>query len=164
MAIVVGSFLELMGVAVFTPFINIIMEADAIRQNRLLNFFYEALGFESVETYLAAIAGLIMFIYVFKNVYLAVEKNVIYKFSYNVQRKLSTRLLASYMKEPYTFHLNKNVAELQRSMQEDTDLFAKAIIHILELVAEICVCAVMGIYLFIVSQSITLIIVLLLIL
>ena len=68
------------------------------------------------------------------------------------------------MKEPYTFHLNKNVAELQRSMQEDTDLFAKAIIHILELVAEICVCAVMGIYLFIVSQSITLIIVLLLIL
>jgi ABC-type multidrug transport system fused ATPase/permease subunit len=163
-AIVVGSFLELMGVAVFTPFINIIMEADAIRQNRLLNFFYEALGFESVETYLAAIAGLIMFIYVFKNVYLAVEKNVIYKFSYNVQRKLSTRLLASYMKEPYTFHLNKNVAELQRSMQEDTDLFAKAIIHILELVAEICVCAVMGIYLFIVSQSITLIIVLLLIL
>ena len=72
-AIVVGSFLELMGVAVFTPFINIIMEADAIRQNRLLNFFYEALGFESVETYLAAIAGLILFIYVFINVYLAVE-------------------------------------------------------------------------------------------
>ena len=91
------------------------------------------------------------------------EKNAIYKFSFNVQRKLSTRLLASYMKEPYTFHLNKNMAELQRSMQEDTDLFAKAIIHILELIAEICVCIVMGIYLFIVSQSITIIVVLLLI-
>ena len=161
--IVIGSFLELMGVAIFTPFINIIMEADAIRENRILNFFYETLRFQSVEAFLAAIAGTIMFIYIFKNIYLTVEKNAIYKFSFNVQRKLSTRLLASYMKEPYTFHLNKNMAELQRSMQEDTDLFAKAIIHILELIAEICVCIVMGIYLFIVSQSITIIVVLLLI-
>lgn len=162
-AIIFGSFLELLGVTIFMPFINIIMEQDTIRENRWLRFFYDILNFQSVTAFLAALAGVIIFIYLFKNVYLALEKNAIYKFSYDVQRRLSSRLLSAYMHEPYTFHLNKNVAELQRSMQEDTDMFAKAMIHIMEMLAEICVCIAIGIYLFIVSQSITTVVVLLLV-
>lgn len=162
MTIVVGSFFELMGVTIFMPFINIIMEPNAIQQNAILKYSYDILGFQSVTSYLAAMSGVIIFIYIFKNIYLALEKNAIYKFSYNTQRKLSSRLLTAYMNEPYTFHLNKNIAELQRSMQEDTDLFAKAIIHIMEMAAEICVCVAIGIYLFIVSKSITTLVILLL--
>lgn len=161
-AIIVGSFLELIGVTVFMPFINIIMEQNTIRENKWLSFFYDLLNFPSVTTYLAALAGVIIFIYIFKNIYLAFEKNAIYKFSYDVQRKLSSCLLAAYMSEPYTFHLNKNVAELQRSMQEDTDMFAKAMIHFMEMLAEICVCIAIGAYLFVVSQSITTVVILLL--
>lgn len=161
-AIICGSFLELLGVTIFMPFINIIMEQDTIRENKWLRFFYDSLNFQSVTAFLAALAGVIIGIYLFKNVYLALEKNAIYKFSYDVQRRLSSRLLSAYMHEPYTFHLNKNVAELQRSMQEDTDMFAKAMIHIMEMLAEICVCIAIGIYLFIVSQSITTVVVLLL--
>lgn len=63
------------------------------------------------------------------------------------------------MSEPYTFHLNKNVAVLQRSMQEDTDLFAKGIIHAMEAMAEVVVCIAIGCYLYVVSRSITIIIV-----
>ena len=162
MTIAVGSFFELMGVTIFMPFINIIMEPNAIQQNAILKYSYDILGFQSVTSYLAAMSGVIIFIYIFKNIYLALEKNAIYKFSYNTQRKLSSRLLTAYMNEPYTFHLNKNIAELQRSMQEDTDLFAKAIIHIMEMAAEICVCVAIGIYLFIVSKSITTLVILLL--
>ena len=161
--IAIGSFLELMGVTIFMPFINIIMEPDAIQDNAILKFFYNIFDFQSVNTYLAALSGVIIFIYIFKNIYLAVEKNSIYKFSYNIQRKLSSRLLTAYMNEPYTFHLNKNIAELQRSMQEDTDLFAKAIIHIMEMVAEICVCVAIGVYLYVVSKSITTLVILLLV-
>ncbi len=68
------------------------------------------------------------------------------------------------MNEPYTFHLRKNIAELQRSLQEDTDLFAKGIIHILELIMELTVCGVLGIYLFIVSKSIAALVLIMLIL
>lgn len=162
-AIICGSFLELMGVTIFMPFINIIMEPEIIQENKWLRLFYDIFNFRSVTTYLAALAGMIIFIYIFKNIYLAFEKNAIYKFSYNVQRKLSSRLLAAYMNKPYAFHLAKNVAELQRSMQEDTDMFAKAMIHIMELVAEVCVCIVIGLYLFAVSQSITTVVVVLLV-
>ena len=157
--IIVGSFLELMGVTIFMPFIEIIMDENAIQNSQLLSMLYNFFEFGSREAFLASIAGCIIFIYIFKNVFIALEKNAIYKFSYNIQRRISTKLLSAYMGEPYTFHLNKNVAVLQRSMQEDTDLFAKGIIHAMEAMAEVVVCIAIGCYLFVVSRSITVIIV-----
>lgn len=157
--IVMGSFLELLGVTIFMPFIDILMDENAIRDNQWLSFLYTWLQFDSRQTFLAAIAGCIIAIYIFKNVFIAWEKNRIYKFSYNIQRRISTKLLKAYMSEPYTFHLNKNVAVLQRSMQEDTDLFAKGIIHAMEAAAEVVVCIAIGCYLFMVSRSITVIVV-----
>lgn len=157
--IVIGSFLELLGVTAFMPFIDILMDENAIADTWWLSWLYTLFDFDSTETFLASLAGCIIAIYIFKNVFIAWEKNTIYRFSYNIQRRISTRLLKAYMSEPYTFHLNKNVAVLQRSMQEDTDLFAKGIIHAMEAAAEVVVCIAIGCYLFIVSRSITLIVV-----
>ncbi|MCM1236784.1 MAG: ABC transporter ATP-binding protein/permease, partial [Ruminococcus flavefaciens] len=87
-----------------------------------------------------------------------IEKNAIYKFSYRIQQTISTNLLKAYMAEPYTFHLNKNISILQRSMQEDADQFTKGILHLMEMIAEASVCVAIGIYLYIESKSITVII------
>ena len=157
--IVMGSFLELLGVTIFMPFIEIFMDENAIANTWWLALPYSYFHFESREVFLASIAVCIIAIYIFKNVFIAWEKNTIYKFSYNIQRRISTKLLTAYMSEPYTFHLNKNVAVLQRSMQEDTDLFAKGIIHAMEAAAEVVVCIAIGCYLFVVSRSITVIVV-----
>ena len=157
--VVIGSFMELLGVAIFDPFSKIIMEPSVIMDNEYLYYFYSLLGCNDTREFLAIIAGCIIFIYIFKNIFLWIEQDVILKFSYNMQRKLSTKLLRTYLHEPYTFHLNKNVAELQRSMQEDTSLFSQAMIHTLQLFAEIMVCCIIGVYLYLVSQSITVVVV-----
>lgn len=162
--VVIGSFLELMGVAVFTPFVNVIMDPASIQEKWYLKFFYVFFSFQSTDYFLAALTGSIIFIYVFKNVFLALQKNWIYKFSYGMQLKISTKLLKTYIREPYTFHLNHNIAVLQRSLQEDTDLFTKGIIHVMEMVAEVAVCATLGVYLFMVSKSIAVTVVALLLL
>lgn len=158
-AIIIGGFFELLGVAVFMPFIELIMKPESIYTTPVLKWGYETLGFTAVESFLTAIAAGIIFVYIVKNIFIALEKNAIYKFSYRTQSDISTKLLKSYMQEPYTFHLNKNIAQLQRSMQEDTDLFAKGIIHCMELMAEVFVCISIGIYLYTVSRSITVIVV-----
>lgn len=157
--IVIGSFLELAGVSIFMPFINIVMNMNAIQETDYLRYFYELFHFTSERYFIVALATMIIFIYLFKNIYLSIEKNIIYKFSYKIQQRTSAGLLKAYLEEPYTFHLNKNIAELQRSIQEDTDLFTKGIIHVLELAAELVVCLVIGIYLFFVSKSITVVVV-----
>lgn len=164
LSVVVGSFLELCGVAVFTPFVNIIIKPESIQEKWYLNFIYEKFSFQTTNGFLAGMAGAIIVLYFLKNIFLAIQKNWIYKFSYGIQMKMSIRLLKSYIEEPYTFHLTHNIAELQRSLIEDTDLFTKGIIHVMELIAEIAVCATMGIFLFSVSQSIAVIIVVLLLL
>lgn len=152
--VVIGSFLELVGVAVFTPFVNVILSPETIQEKWYLKFLFDAFSFDSTNHFLAALAGVIIFIYIFKNVFMALQKNWIYKFSYGIQMKISIKLLKAYIQEPYTFHLNNNIAVLQRSLQEDTDLFTKGIIHVMELVAEIAVCGTMGVFLFVVSKSI----------
>lgn len=157
--VVIGSFLELLSVSIFSPFIDIIMDPSSLEESDIMNCLFRWFQFESIEYFLAFIAGGIIVIYVAKNLYIIVEKNIIYRFSYRIQRTISTDLLKAYMREPYTFHLGKNISVLQRSMQEDTDQFTKGIIHIMEMIAEICVCVAIGIYLYIVSKSITIIIV-----
>ena len=161
---VARSFLELLGVAVFQPFVNIIMMPDSIQENPYLARIYQMFGCSTTESFLTVVALGIIVIYVVKNVYLWVEQDLILKFTYGVQQKLSTRLLTTYLAEPYTFHLNKNIAELQRSMQEDTTMFTQVLMHTLQLIAEVVVCVVLGVYLFSVSNSITVVIVGLLIL
>lgn len=163
-AVIVGSFLEMLAVSVFSPFINLIMDVDMIDEDSTIFYVYQLFSFPSIEYFLAFIAMGIIAIYVVKDIYTIVEKNAIYKFSYRMQRTLSTSLLKAYMAEPYTFHLNKNISVLQRSMQEDTDQFTKGILHLMEMIAEVSVCVAIGIYLYIESKSITVIIVVLLIL
>ena len=158
-AVVLGSFMELLGISLFSPFVEVITNPSIILQEGYLKVLYRILDLKSEMDFIIGLALLIIVIYIVKNVYLALQKNWMYKFSYNIQRKLSVRLLDSYMKEPYSFHLNKNIAVLQRSLQEDTDLFTKGIIHVLELFAEIAVCIILVIYLFFVSKSITVIVV-----
>jgi len=158
-AVIVGSFLELLAVSIFSPFIDLIMDPAVLQGDGMIAAVYRMCSFRSQEYFLAFIAAGIIIIYVVKDVYTIVEKNAIYKFSYKTQQKISTNLLRAYMNEPYTFHLGKNISVLQRSMQEDADQFTKGIIHLMEMVAEVSVCIAIGIYLYIVSKSITIIIV-----
>ena len=162
-AVVIGSFLELLGVTIFMPFINIISNPQTIQRTWYLKLFYDGLHFSSTKNFMIALSCAIIAIYLIKNLYLILEKNCIYKFSYSTQMRLSTRLLETYMKEPYTFHLNKNIASLQRTIQEDTGRFMQVILYFMELATELVVCLTLGIYLLFVSKSITIIVVSLLV-
>lgn len=157
-AIVVGSLLELLAVMVFVPFIDVLQNQNVIQDRWYLKAVFDLFHFQSNKSFIAMISVGIIGIYVIKNIYLILEKDYIFRFSYNTQMKLSTRLLAAYMKEPYTFHLNHNIAILQRSLHEDTSRFMQVILYALELGAEFMVSGVLVIYLLVVSKSITIIV------
>lgn len=157
-AIMVGSLLELLAVVVFMPFINILQDQNTIYGKWYLRYVYELFGFRSAKEFMVLLTVCIILVYIVKNVYLVLEKDYIFRFSYNMQRKLSTRLLSAYMKEPYTYHLNNNIAIMQRSLHEDTSRFMQVILYSLELGAELVVCAVLVVCLLVVSKSITIIV------
>ncbi len=156
--LVIGSLIELLGVSIFLPFIQILIDPDVIQTDEKLRMIYEALRFKNVRGFLAFIALFIILVYLLKNIYLMLEQNAILKFSYETRMSIATRLLSTYMSEPYSFHLNKNIADLTGSIQYDTNQFMLLVNASLQLVAEFAVILCLGVYLFHTSHSITLVI------
>lgn len=156
--ILIGSFMELLGVSVFLPFIQVMMEPERIQGEAYLRYFYDLLHFQSTDHFLIALGALICIVYLLKNIYLTVMQNAMLKFSYTTRMQLATKLLTTYMAEPYTFHLNRNISELQRSLQYDTMQFMQLINSALQVLAEIAVVICLGVYLVYTSPTISVVI------
>lgn len=153
-----GSILELLGVSAFSPLINLITDPSIIHTKWYLEWLYQALHIQDTRRFLSVVILIIISIYIIKNVYLIWERNILYRYIFNVQKRVSVKLLKAYLNEPYSFFLTRNTAVLQRSLQSDTDSFVKAIKHFLELLIEAITCVVIIVYLFLVSHSMTIII------
>ena len=155
---VIGSVLELLAVAVFNPFIEVLMQTSSIEDDSFLKLFFTHIHLNGIEQYLVVLSALIAVIYLVKNIYLSFLQNVILSFSYTTRMNLATRLLTTYMNEPYTFHLSKNIAEMQRCLQSDTSQFMSLINSCLQLTVEMVTCLALAAYLFHTSHSITVVI------
>ena len=156
--IIIGSFFEMLGVTVFMPFIELIMNSESLQTNELLIRLFSLFHASTLEGCISILAVIIIFFYIIKNIYLTFMQNCILNFSYKTRMKLAKRLLATYMDEPYSFHLNKNAAELQRSLQVDANQFMLLLNGVLQFIAEITVCIAIGLFLFHTSHSITVIV------
>ena len=134
------------------------MEPERIQGEAYLRYFYDLLHFQSTDHFLIALGALICIVYLLKNTYLTVMQNAMLKFSYTTRMQLATKLLTTYMAEPYTFHLNRNISELQRSLQYDTMQFMQLINSALQVLAEIAVVICLGVYLVYTSPTISVVI------
>ena len=79
-AIVIGSFLELLAVSIFSPFIDLIMSSDALDESSIISYIYHTFSFQDIEHFLAFLAGVIIVIYVVKDVYTIIEKTLFISF------------------------------------------------------------------------------------
>ncbi len=155
--IIIGSFLELLGVAVFMPFISLLMNYGHLfseGDTGMLARVYFSLGM-SDNDFIILLAMLISLVYILKNLYLAFMQNNILTFSYRTRMNIATRLLTTYIREPYTFHLKKNISEFQRALQLDAQQFMLLLNAMLQLIAEVTVVLAIVLYLFTTSKAIT---------
>lgn len=164
--IVIGSFMEMLGIAVFLPFIEVLMdpvEAVSNPEESRIAWFYQWIGSPDVTTFLIMIALLICAVYIVKNIYLSIMQNAILTFSYTTRRLLATRLLDSYMHEPYSFHLRTNIAEMQKSLTTDAQQFMQLLNNLLQTLAEGTVLITIVAYLYTTSHTITIMVAVMLI-
>lgn len=147
LVIIIGAFVELVGVSAVLPFISVVLEPQQIVQNPYLGAVYRALGFGNMNEYIVFLGGLIIVVYIVKNVYVYVMHSMQYRFTYENQRELSYRMMNCYMRQPYLFHINHNSAELSRNINEDTVSFFEAILAGLQLASEGGVCLALLLFL-----------------
>ena len=152
--ILLTTILELVGVVAIMPFINVVMDPAVIEKTFYLKWLYDFLRLTKVNEFIAVLGVILIIIYIIKNASLILLYYIQYAFTFSTQKKLSNRMLTCYMKQSYSFHLQNNSAELMRNIESDVTMMFQAIISMLGLLAEVCVCMILGVYLLIQDKSI----------
>lgn len=132
----IGMVLETLGVGLVVPAIALIMQGDLSSHYSLISGFLHFTG-HPTKTQLISVAmvGLIG-IYLVKNLFLALLIWRQTHFTFDIQSKLSQRLFTAYLRQPYTFHLQRNSAQLLRNVIGEVNIFANAVSSALMLVTE----------------------------
>ena len=98
LVIIVGAFVELVGVSAVLPFISAVLNPDQILETPVLGDLYRVLGFVDINEYIVFLGGAIIVIYILKNIYVYVMHSMQYRFTYENQRRLSYKMMNCYMK------------------------------------------------------------------
>lgn len=145
--IFIGAFIELLGVSLILPLINVVMDPETIENTWYLRYVNDLFAFKEVKEMILFLALLLIAVYILKNIYLTFMYSLQYRFIFNNQRYLAVKMMDAYMHQNYLFHISKNVAELQRNVSEDVNGFYTVVLNVLQLLAEASVCVVLVIFL-----------------
>lgn len=116
---VIGAFLETIGVSLILPFVSIILDTNSIYENKWMYSIYKLLGMESADQFLILLCIGLMVLYVWKNIYLYFMYSVQYRFASNNKLQMSSRLFSIYLNKSYEYYLSKNASEIIRNINTD---------------------------------------------
>ena len=166
---VIGAFLETLGVGLILPLVSVITTPDIITTNRYAKWICDLLNIHKTSSFILVIIVALIFIYIFKNLYLFLEYYVQYRFICNNRFSTQSRLMEVYLHRPYDFFLNAESGEIIRVVINDTSsafnllstvlaFFTEAVISAALIVAIIATDPVMAILLAVVLGGLMLLI------
>lgn len=156
--ILVGTVVECIGVTAIMPLVSVVVDENLIRSDEKYIFLGKFLNINTQEQFVFSLSVLLIVVYLVKNVYLILEYDCQYRFIYNNQARMSERVFRTYINEEYLFHVNKNIAELQRNTVSDIARFYSVVLAFVQLATEAAVCMALIIYLSICDWTVTLLI------
>ena len=119
-----SNLVEILSLAAIAPLISILFRINTqnfqlfninFLDNLLLNISYERLIILSIS--------ILIIIFFFKNIISIFVNLSVFKFSYNLKKKISLRLLEKYLHQNYLFHLNSNHSKLVSNLINEVNNF-----------------------------------------
>ena len=144
-----GALLELLGVSLIMPLIQLISTPEVVEQPGIVSTVYNALGMKSVTDFFVFLVFVIIALYFLKNLYLSGMYYFQYSFIYRNQLKVAGRLIDCYLKKPYTWHTDHNSSEMIRNIMLDTDRLFQLILSFLNVSSEFLLSLLLMLYLLI---------------
>ncbi|MCR5249796.1 MAG: ABC transporter ATP-binding protein/permease [Lachnospiraceae bacterium] len=145
--IVINSGLELLGIAGVFPLIDAVTKPELLHEKQYFLLAREIFPVQKDSEFIALMALALAVIYVAKNVYLIWMNSVFYRFTTNSQKDLAVKMTECYLYQNYAFHVEHNLTELQRNVENDVSSLFTTLLYILQLTAEVLVCTLTVIYL-----------------
>ena len=114
--IIIGMVLEVLGVGLVIPAIALLTQHDLASNYPTLRPTLQALGNPGQQTLVIGGMLVLVGVYLIKAMCMAVLAWQQMRFAFSVQAQLSQRLFTVYLRQPYTFHLQRNSAQLIRNV------------------------------------------------
>ena len=130
--ILIGTLLETFSVGMLIPVLSVIASDD---QKISLPFFTVEPSLDKSQLIQLAV-GIMLAVYVFKNVFLAISTWMQRGFLTRVTSRVAARMLEIYIRQPYAFHLRKNSSTLIRNTQDASMVVAAGIEPMLTILTE----------------------------
>ena len=153
---VVGAFLQTLGVGLLVQVVNLVIDTNAMQKNKILVWLYNLLGFESYKSFSVTIMVLLILTFVVKNLFLYLQQKLTYAFVYGNQFRTSERMMCNYLRRSYEFYLNADTAIVQRSITSDVNNMYALILALLQLFSDGAVSIFVITYCFVTNGVMTL--------
>jgi ATP-binding cassette, subfamily B, bacterial PglK len=120
----VGTILETLGIGLLIPTLALLTEPDIHLRYPAVAPLLARLGHPSHPQLVAAGISVLVGVYAIKALFLAFMAWRQMRFVYKVQASVSQRLFDGYLRQPWTFHLQRNSSQLVRNALSETAVFS----------------------------------------
>lgn len=137
----IGGILESLSISVVIPVIEVLLDPEAIVNNKYMAGLYNALHLQSNTQFTIVMMLALIGAFVLKNLFLFFQNVVQLRFVYTNQFATSRKMMINFMNRPYEYYLNADTAVIQRSITSDVNNMYGLILSLLQLVSEAVVFA-----------------------
>ncbi len=155
--ILIGAVLETLGVSMIYPLVETVMMPEVFEENKIIVWICGVLGYTSAEQFVTFMLLTLIFVFIFKNLYLLFLYYVQHSFITNSQYRISRDLLKVYLNRPYEFYLNASTGDIMRTVYSDSTGIFNLLLQCMQFITEFMVAIFLGTYLLIIDPVMTIV-------
>jgi ABC-type multidrug transport system fused ATPase/permease subunit len=121
--ILIGMVLEMAGLGIMVPALAILLKTDIGKEYPSIKPFLNLIGNPSQQKLVIIGMSFLVLLYLIKALFMLYLSSKQARFSAGLSSGLSRKLFLGYLKQPYSFHLQRNSAQLLRNIQNEVSLF-----------------------------------------
>ncbi len=156
------ALLDMIGVASILPFMAVLTNPSVIETNIILNKMFQIskiFGVENEQHFLFALGIFVFILLVFSLIFKAFTTYVQLRFVQMREHSISKRFVESYLHQPYSWFLNRNSADLGKTIiSEINQIVSKGIKPLIEMIAKAMISLALIILLIIADPKLALIV------
>ena len=119
--ITVMALLEAIGIASVLPFLAVLGNPKVVYTNPVLASAYSAFGMESLKGFLVALGVLSFALVLFSGLFRTLTHFAINRYVEMRRHSISERLLETYLRQPYSFFLDRSSADMAKNILTEVD-------------------------------------------
>ena len=112
---------EVTGVASVLPFLSVLSDPELISANAYLSWLYDWTGLQDITNFLLFLGGVAVFVLILAACVRTFGQYVLIRYAQMRRHSIGSRLLGSYLGQPYEFFLNRHSGELAKGVISEVE-------------------------------------------